>query len=183
MKKVLLYFFIFVFTIANSQAHILHFSKSAYWHYFAPVSISKESYLVIGVKDGDTIVLLIDGKEQTVRLAHIDCPEKGQAFGKKAKKLVSDLCFGSKVKIKHNNEYDRYKRLIAEIILPNGTNLNQEIVKQGLAWHFVKYSDDAYYHQLEQEARAKKIGLWSDPNAQAPWDWRKERRSKSKPKQ
>lgn len=180
MKKGLLYFLFFAFAFSKSQAHILYSSDIAYWNNGTPTITSKESYLVIGIKDGDTIALLIDGKEQTVRLAHIDCPEKGQAFGKQAKKLVSDLCFGSKVKVKHNNEYDKYKRLIAEIILPNGTILNQEIVKRGLAWHFIKYSDDAFYQQLEQEARAKKIGLWSDPNAQAPWDWRKEKKNKSK---
>ena len=130
-------------------------------------------YKVIGIKDGDTFVLLIDGKEQTVRLAHIDCPEKKQPFGNKAKLFASDLCFGKNVTLIHNNKYDRNKRLISEIISLDGKNVNKEILKNGLAWHFKKYSDNDEYSQLEIEARNNKIGLWSDPNPIAPWLWRK----------
>ena len=66
---------------------------------------------VIGIKDGDTIEILYNGKPLTVRLAHIDCPEirKSQPFGRAAKEYVSDQCFGHQVNIKHNNEYDRNK--------------------------------------------------------------------------
>jgi endonuclease YncB( thermonuclease family) len=55
-------------------------------------NIESNSYKVIGIKDGDTFVILIDGKEQVVRLEHIDCPEKKQPFGTKAKQFASDLC-------------------------------------------------------------------------------------------
>jgi len=49
---------------------------------------------VIGIKDGDTFEVLYDNQPERVRLAEIDCPEKAQAFGTKAKQYVSDLCFG-----------------------------------------------------------------------------------------
>ena len=62
-----------------------------------------EGYKVIGIKDGDTFVLLIDGKEQSVRLEHIDCPEKKQPFGSKAKQFASDLCFGKYVQLNKRN--------------------------------------------------------------------------------
>lgn len=75
--------------------------------------------------------------------------------------------------ITFKNKQDRNKRLIAEVILEDGRNLNKELVKNGLAWHFKKYSDSEEYAQLETEARNKKIGLWSEPNPIAPWDWRK----------
>src|SRR5690554_2704009 len=68
---------------------------------------------VIGIKDGDTFVLLIDGKEQTVRLEHIDCPEKRQPFGTKAKQFASDLCFGEKVVLRKSGT-DRYRRIRSE---------------------------------------------------------------------
>jgi len=136
---------------------------------------TQTAYKVIGVKDGDTISLLMDGKEQAVRFAHIDCPEKKQPFGTKAKQFVSDACFGKYVTlvINEKNKYDRNKRLIAEVILENGRNLNKELVKNGLAWHFKKYSDSKEYDQLEKAARKKKIGLWNEPDPIAPWDWRK----------
>lgn len=133
----------------------------------------ENGYRVIGIKDGDTFVMLITGREQTVRLAHIDCPEKRQPFGTRAKQFASDLCFGKYVTLVHNNKYDRNKRLIAEVILQDGTNLNKELVKNGLAWHFKKYSTNNEYAQLEIEARNKNIGIWSDSNPIAPWSWRK----------
>lgn len=128
---------------------------------------------IIGIKDGDTFVVLIDGKEQTVRLAHIDCPEKKQPFGNKAKQFASTLYFGKHVTLVHNNKFDRNKRLVAELILPDGSNVNKEMVKHGFAWHYKKYSDDDEYAQLEIAARANKTGLWSDPEPVAPWNWRK----------
>jgi micrococcal nuclease len=130
-------------------------------------------YKVIAIKDGDTFDLLVDGKEQTVRLAHIDCPEKKQPYGKNAKQFASDLCFGKDVTIHPKNKYDRNKRLISEIFLLDGTNINKELVKNGLAWHFKKYSDSKEYAQLEIDAKSNKLGLWSESNPIAPWYWRK----------
>jgi len=128
---------------------------------------------VISIKDGDTIAILYNNKKLTIRLAHIDCPEKKQPYGLAAKQFVSDKCFGQIVTIQHNNEYDRSKRLIGEVILFGNENLNKELIKAGLAWHFKKYSTDKSYASLEQEARKKRTGLWSEPNPVAPWEWRK----------
>lgn len=127
---------------------------------------------VIGIKDGDTFQVLYEGKPITVRLEHIDCPEKGQPFGKNAKKFSSDFCFNKQVTIKNKGKYDRYKRLIAEIYF-EGSCVNMELVKNGYAWHFKKYSDNVDYNNLEQVAKQNKTGLWADVNAIAPWEWRK----------
>ncbi len=138
-------------------------------------SSETSGYKVIGIKDGDTYVVLIDGKEQVIRLEHIDCPEKKQPFGTKAKQFASDLCFEQFVQVNHKNKFDRNKRLIAEIILLDGTNVNKELVNNGLAWHFKKYSDNEEYAELEIKARNNQIGIWSEQNPIAPWDWRKNR--------
>lgn len=144
-------------------------------------NIFSESYKVVGVKDGDTFVLLINGKEQVVRFAHIDCPEKKQPFGTKAKHFVSDKCYGTHVRLRvdEKNKFDRYKRLIAEVILEDGTNLNKELVKKGLAWHFTRFSSSKEYEALEKEARAHKVGLWADKNPIAPWEWRRPQKKKT----
>ncbi len=153
--------------------------ESNKYNRFSEKIISNEStnetdgYKVIGVKDGDTFVVLIDGKEQIIRLEHIDCPEKKQPFGTMAKQFASDLCFGKNVMLNHNNKYDRNNRLIAEAILVNGMNINKELVSNGLAWHFKKYSDSQEYAELEINARKNRIGIWSELNPTAPWDWRK----------
>lgn len=44
--------------------------------------------------DGDTIEVLHNSKAERIRLSGIDCPEKGQAFGKRAKQAASALVFG-----------------------------------------------------------------------------------------
>jgi len=164
-----LYTFLCFFCLVNFSQNTKIFNESQ------KVSQAKTFYKVIGVKDGDTIVLLMNGKEQTIRFAHIDCPEKKQPFGTKAKQFVSNACFGKYVTLEINpkNKYDRNKRLIAEVILKNGKNLNKELVKNGLAWHFKKYSDSKVYDQLEKNARKNKFGIWSEPNPIAPWNWRK----------
>lgn len=133
---------------------------------------------VIGVKDGDTVVLLIDGKPQTVRLAHIDTPEKNQPFGYKAKQFVSDFCFGKEVEAVIAGKPDRNGRWIAEIFYRN-QNLNKELLRNGLAWHFKRYSRNSNYAQLEIDARKKKIGLWQDKNPVQPWNWRKFKHQKA----
>ena len=129
---------------------------------------------VIGIKDGDTIEVLYNGKALRIRLAHIDCPEirMQQPFGKAAKQFTSSMCLGQQVTVLNNNKFDRYKRLIGIIINDKGQNVNKELVKAGLAWHFKKYSMDQEYAQLEIQARAAKIGLWKDSHPVPPWEWR-----------
>lgn len=128
---------------------------------------------VTSVKDGDTYKVLYNGSEITIRLAHIDCPEKKQAFGSKAKQFASDICFGKNVTVITEGKTDRNKRIIGEIILQSGTNVNKELLRNGMAWHFKKYSSDPLYARLEAEARKKRVGLWQDPNPIPPWSWRK----------
>ena len=125
---------------------------------------------VVGIQDGDTIELKMvyngenarnrKGKNLRIRLAHVDCPEKGEAFYTNAKQFSSNLCFRKTVTIIHSSKFDRYGRLIGEVILPNGKNLNKELVKAGLAVHFKKYSSSSIYSHLELQARIKKVGIW-----------------------
>lgn len=131
---------------------------------------------VIGVKDGDTIDILYEGKPITIRFAHVDCPEikKGQPYGQSAKKYTAALCYGQRVTVIHQGQYDRYKRLIAVVINQQGLNVNKELVKAGMAWHFKKYSSDMSYDQLERIARKNKVGLWQEVNPTPPWAWRKQ---------
>ena len=60
------------------------------------------------------------------------------------------------------------------MILPDGKKLNREIVKAGFAWWFRKYAPkDRELEALESEARAAKSGLWADPKAMPPWEYRR----------
>ncbi|RTE53959.1 thermonuclease family protein [Arenibacter aquaticus] len=129
---------------------------------------------IIRILDGDTVEILYGQLPIKLRLEHIDCPEKRgkQPFGNRAKIVLSDLCFGQTVRISSDGKFDRNGRLIGVIFNKDNINVNKEMVKLGMAWHFKKYSDDMSYDDLEREAREAKVGLWSDPNPIAPWDYR-----------
>jgi micrococcal nuclease len=126
---------------------------------------------VIGIQDGDTIELkfIFDGKKAgfrqgkpvRIRFLHINSPERGKQFYKIAKQYTSERCFHKIVTIKHTGEFDRYGRLLGEVVLPNGSVLNKELVKRGLAIHYKKYSKSIEYANLELDAQKKKIGIWS----------------------
>lgn len=85
---------------------------------------------VVGVLDGDTIEVLHNNRAERIRLNGIDCPEKGQAYGKKAKQAASELVFGKQVTLQTYGK-DKYGRTIADVLLPDGTNVNHELVKDG----------------------------------------------------
>ena len=135
---------------------------------------------VVGVMDGDTFKLLTaDSTLVKVRLANIDCPEKKQPFSARAKQFTSDAIFDKTITI-NILKTDRYRRYISNVIYNDSLSLCHELVKNGLAWHFVRYSKDSTLQQLEDNAKEKKIGLWQDPEAIPPWDWRDSRKKKKK---
>ncbi len=103
---------------------------------------------VVGVKDGDTIEVMRESRAVTIRLSGIDAPEKGQPFGQAAKYLASDLCFGKTVTVEAAGT-DKYGRTLAQVILPDGRNLEQELVRLGFAWHYKQYSSDSHLAALE----------------------------------
>ncbi|HEU0068900.1 MAG TPA: thermonuclease family protein [Nitrospiraceae bacterium] len=85
------------------------------------------------------------------------------------------LVYGKEVTLQTHG-YDKYKRTLGDVILPDGMNLNQELVKQGWCWWYRKYaSGDTVREGLEDQARAARKGLWADPNPVPPWEWRKKR--------
>ena len=85
---------------------------------------------VVKVHDADTIVVLQDGKNITIRLKGIDCPELGDASGLRSKNYASDKILDKNVKLKTYGT-DRYHRTIADVFLENGKLWNQELVLGG----------------------------------------------------
>jgi micrococcal nuclease len=135
---------------------------------------------VVGISDGDTISVMHEGRAERVRLHGIDAPEKGQPFTNRAKQYVSDLVFGKDVKVEVHGQ-DRYGRTIGDVFLPDGRNLNHEIVKAGFAWWFRRYAPhNRVLEKLESEAREAKRGLWVDANPVPPWEFRRGLRSAAK---
>jgi micrococcal nuclease len=131
---------------------------------------------VIGVKDGDTVVVIDTANNQTtLRLAEVDCPEKKQAFGTKAKQFTSDAVYLKEVKY-IVTDTDRYGRSIAKIYYDDNKYLSAEIIKNGFGWQYKQYSTSKLLANLEQEARQNKRGLWVEPNPIYPSDFRKSKK-------
>jgi endonuclease YncB( thermonuclease family) len=149
---------------------------------------------VVGVTDGDTVTVLDAAKGQhKIRLAGIDAPEKRQPFGERAKENLSRLVFGRDVRVDWRKT-DRYGRLVGTVwvVSPDmpcvgkpdcPTNLDAGLAQLtvGLAWHYRKYAHEqdlqqrGQYAFAEEEARAKRAGLWRERNPVPPWEWRQKR--------
>jgi micrococcal nuclease len=122
---------------------------------------------------GCTITVLKDRTPIKVRLFGLDCPETGQDFGSRAKLATSELVFGKVVTV-NSKQKDRYRRTVAEVVLPDGRILNHELVRRGFAWWYRRYApSNTSLARLEAKARAAKIGLWSVPDPTPPWTWRR----------
>ena len=143
------------------------------------VSASEITGSVVSVIDGDTIEVLHNDKAERIRLSGIDCPEKGQAYGKRAKQAASDLAFGKEVTLQTFGK-DKYGRTIADVLLPDRTNVNHKLVKDGWCWWYRKYAPgNTVLEGLEKEAREARKGLWTDPQPVPPWEYRRSRRTRN----
>ena len=112
-----------------------------------------------------------------MRLAEIDTPETHQPYGSRAKQALSALVFGKEVRVMVVDT-DRYGRTVGRVYA-DAMDVNAEMVRQGAAWVYRKYSRDPSLLHLEQEARSARRGLWALPEAERtpPWEWRAAERS------
>jgi micrococcal nuclease len=129
---------------------------------------------VVGVSDGDTLTVLVDGRRQVkVRLHGIDAPESHQAYGSRAKQFTSEAAFGQAVRVQVQDT-DRYGRSVALVFLHDGQSLNQALLRAGMAWWYRQYApNDRTFQALEEEARRARRGLWSEPDPVPPWSFRR----------
>lgn len=137
---------------------------------------------VVGVLDGDTLTFESSaGKLARVRLKEVDAPEAGQIFGRQARQFVEGLALGKSAVVKYT-AMDRYGRIIGEVIFPDGHSLNRELLRHGFAWHYrVHFPGDESLKELEYRAWKQKAGLWVDPAAVPPWEFRRENNSPQEP--
>jgi endonuclease YncB( thermonuclease family) len=126
---------------------------------------------VVGITEGDTLRAVHEGREIIVRLRWIDAPEKGQPFGDRAARALGELATGRVVTVRDFGA-DRSGRRVAEVVLPDGRNLNRELVRLGWAWWARKSSADVTLGTLEANARAAGRGLWAAARPIPPWEWR-----------
>lgn len=156
---------------------------------FAKDPIRTVDGYVVKVVDGDTITVNADGTKLKVRLYGIDTPEtekmsrktgvvfkEGQPYGEEAWRVLEDKVGGQKIHL-DIMDVDRYRRMVS-MVWKGSRNINQEMVSEGWAWAYRKYLKGAYaseFIQDEEQARKKRLGLWTQYNPQPPWEFRKRR--------
>ena len=142
---------------------------------------------VVSVKDGDTIIVLDDsGTESIVRLTGIDAPDKHQPYSKASRRHLASLVAGKEVLVE-SVKLDDYGRHLGKVWVQPADcstcgktlDANHAQLLAGMAWWYRYYAreqpaeDRGRYESAEDEAKARKRGLWADPNPINPYNWRK----------
>ena len=132
---------------------------------------------VIKVIDGDTVVVQGLIWKRHIRMTHIDAPEKHQSFGDvSSERLHEKLNNNFVCVVLDKKQNDPHKRCLGEIFV-GSRNINLEMVNEGLAWHYKRYSKSKEYAEAEERARKTKLGLWRERNPIPPERFRHLRHS------
>jgi len=135
---------------------------------------SETDVRVVRVHDGDTITVETGGRTEKVRLVGIDTPEldderdtyRDEAVA--AREFVRLRLKGKSVSLERDGrqgDRDDYARLLRYVILPDGTNFNEELVRKGYArvYDRFEFSLKAEFKRTEAEAKREHIGVWALP--------------------
>lgn len=131
-------------------------------------------YDVVRVIDGDTIVVNVEGKTETVRALGMNTPETVdprkpvECFGPEASSEAKNLLENKKVRLETDPSqsiFDKYDRLLAYIYSSDGIFFDEYMIEKGFAFEYT-YQGLAYKYQkdfIEKEAsaRALNLGLWA----------------------
>jgi micrococcal nuclease len=145
---------------------------------------AQSAFTVVHVVDGDTIDVQASSGLLRERFTGIDAPEScnkasrdgckkrpSQPAGQLAKRSLRTLIKGKTVQLNCQPDLDRYGRTLCLVGL-DGNDGGAAMLQAGLAWVYKSKYTPVQYSQLEQDARAKRLGLWSESNPVRPSDWR-----------
>lgn len=138
-----------------------------------PFEVPAGLVAVTKVVDGDTIHVLLDGKDETVRIIGINTPEtvdprrEVECFGREASAKSKELLEGRFVELTADptqDDRDKYGRLLRYVHLEDGTDIGLTLIENGFAFEYtykVPYANQALYQDAQTRARAAKTGLWA----------------------
>jgi micrococcal nuclease len=119
-------------------------------------------------------ILVIDrnGSALTARLYGIDSPEPGQAYYQEARQFAVDKFLNESVNVSVL-AIDSQQNPVVLVFNTNGESLSHLMVAQGMAWWDRRNAQkDALLRRLNADAISNSVGLYADPLALAPWDFR-----------
>ena len=131
---------------------------------------------VVKVADGDTFDAQLDGGETvTIRMLGVNTPETVdprkpvECFGKEASDFTKNLLSGKRVHLDPDpqaDERDKYGRLLRNVTLEDGTDVNAILVRDGYAYAYLSFPIDPsrkkQLYDLEVNAKSLKRGLWGE---------------------
>lgn len=142
---------------------------------FATVAVAATLQVkVTEVQSGNTLVVSNTSRALKVRLKGIVPPDPGQPFSDVAREHLKMLVQDKAVALDYTNLTDGYFQAKISI---NGIDVGSQMLRDGAAWYDPKAqgltdADRELYATCQQAARDEKRGLWSDPAAVAPWEFR-----------
>ena len=144
------------------------------------VPANSQKAIVTYVLDGDTMDLKgKDGNNFRCRIDTIDTPEiahpkfgkTGQPYGEESKKTMEQLVLNKEVNVTITSSRTTYGRNLCQIQV-EGKGVDLSMLQAGAAWLYRKYSNDPKLAEAEATAKANHKGLFKDPNATPPWQFR-----------
>lgn len=134
---------------------------------------------VVTVHEGDRLTIYHNGRNETIFLKDIDCPELKQPYGEQAKHVTAAFIWNREIVVR-GLKRDKQGRVSAEVLLDDGRNVGHELLKEGLAWWRRSASSDAGLEVVEELARASHKGLWADSHPVPPWKWKAPKKTSRK---
>lgn len=130
-------------------------------------------YSVTRFVDGDTIVVNMNGKAETIRFVGVDTPETHkpntpvQCYGPAAAAFTKNTIGTNRVRLASDElstDRDRYKRLLRYVYLADGTLLNEKLIQNGYGFYYpyFPFTQSKQFAAAQQSAMAGHLGLWGN---------------------
>lgn len=130
-------------------------------------------YTVTRFSDGDTIVIDMNGKKESIRFIGVDTPETHkpnapvQCYGTAASAYTKNVIGNKKVKLVADplsTNRDRYDRLLRYVYLTDGTFMNQRLVEEGFGFYYphFPFTKSKQFESAQLKAQAANKGVWGN---------------------
>jgi len=127
---------------------------------------------VTRIIDGDSFEVTVSGNDFPIRMFGLDTPEHDQPHGREATQALTRKLDRRTVQI-NIVDIDNYGRLVGTVY-QEGENINLTMITEGHGWWYRQYAgSERELGEAEQAARKAGLGLWSEADPVAPWDWRR----------
>jgi len=130
------------------------------------------SYAVKRFVDGDTIIVDMNGTDETIRFIGVDTPETHkpntpvQCYGPAAAAYTKQRVGTGRVRLvadRLTTNRDRYDRLLRYVVLEDGTTLNKDLIDKGYAFAYdFPFARNQEFHDTMDAARTANRGLWGN---------------------